>query len=49
MPQITDPTDGMVSFQQALLDGEIDLQLVKLDPEIFVHSDSATPGVRRLT
>jgi len=49
MPRMTDPTDGMVSFQKALLDGEIDLQPGKLDPEICLHSDSPTPGVMRLT
>jgi hypothetical protein len=40
MPQMTDPTDGLASIQQALLDGEIDLQPGRLDPEIFVHFDS---------
>lgn len=39
----------MVSFQQTLLDGEIHLQPGKLDPEIFMDSDSPTPGVMRLT
>jgi hypothetical protein len=46
---MTDPTDGMVSFQQALLDGEIELRPGELDPNLFVHSDNPTPGVLRLT
>jgi hypothetical protein len=46
---MTDPFDGLVSFQRALLDGEISLQAGELDPDLFVHADEPTPGVRRLT
>jgi ribosomal protein S18 acetylase RimI-like enzyme len=49
MPSMTDPTDGMVSFQQALIDGTIDLRPGELDPDIFVHADEPTPGVLRIT
>lgn len=49
MASTTDPTDGMVSFQQALLDGEIDLRPGELDPDLFVHADNPTPGVARIT
>lgn len=46
---MTDPTDGLVSFQHALLNGEIQLQRGQLDPEIFVHLDEPTPGTHRFT
>jgi hypothetical protein len=36
LASMTDPTDALVSFQQALLDGEIRLQRGELDPDIFV-------------
>src|SRR5260370_8441599 len=49
MTSMTDPTDGMVSFQQALLDGEIDLRPGELDPDLFVHADNPAPGVARIT
>lgn len=49
MPSMTDPTGGLVSFQQALLDGEINLRPGELDPELFVHADQPTPGFSRLT
>jgi len=49
MASMTDPTDGMVSFQQALLDGEIDLRPGELDPDLFVHVDNPAPGVVRIT
>src|ERR1017187_8647809 len=46
---MTDPTDGMVSFQQALLRNEISLRAGELDPDLFVHVDNPVPGVSRLT
>jgi hypothetical protein len=46
---MTDPFDGLISFQQALLDGEISLQAGALDPDLFLHADEPTPGVQRLT
>jgi hypothetical protein len=49
MPRMTDPMDALVSFQQAFLDGEIQLQPGKLDPDLFVHADRPTPDVMRLT
>jgi len=49
MASMTDPTDALVSFQQALLDGEIRLQRGELDPDIFVHTDKPTPDVVRIT
>jgi hypothetical protein len=49
MARMTDPTDALVSFQQALLDGEIILQVGALDKEFFVHTDEPAPGVSRIT
>lgn len=45
---MTDPTDALVSFRQALLDGEINLRPGELDPDLFVYADSAA-GVSRIT
>lgn len=39
---MTDPFDALTSFQQVLLDGEINLQACELDPELFVHLDRPT-------
>jgi hypothetical protein len=36
MASMTDPMVALVSFQQALLDGEIRLQRAELDPDLFV-------------
>jgi RimJ/RimL family protein N-acetyltransferase len=36
---MTDPFDALQSFQQALVDGEIDLQRGQIDPELFMHLD----------
>ena len=49
MAGMTDPMDALVSFQQALLDGEIGLHRGELDPDIFVYADKAPPGVSRIT
>jgi hypothetical protein len=39
LTRMTDPFDALQSFQQALVDGEIDLQRGQIDPEFFVHLD----------
>jgi hypothetical protein len=36
---MTDPSDALKSFQQALVDGQIQLQRGQIDPELFVHLD----------
>jgi hypothetical protein len=46
---MTDPMVALVSFQQALLDGEIKLRVGELDRDIFVHADKPTPDVSRIT
>ena len=46
---IADPHDGMVSFQQALLAGIVDIHPVKPHHDLYSHLDVPTPGVRRLT
>ena len=46
---MTDPTDSLVSFQQALLAGEIRLQPGELDSNIFVYMDRPKPDVTRIT
>jgi hypothetical protein len=48
MASMTDPMEALVSFQQALLDGEIRLRPGELDPDIFMHTDSPAPGVLRI-
>jgi hypothetical protein len=46
---MTDPSDALTSFQQALLDDEIDnLRAGELDPNIFLHVDHPT-GAPRFT
>lgn len=37
--QMTDPSDALDSFQQALIDGEIHLERGQNDHELFVHLD----------
>jgi GNAT superfamily N-acetyltransferase len=49
MPSMTDPMDALVSFQQALLDGEIQLRPGELDPHLFMYADRPTPDVMRIT
>lgn len=46
MPKMIDPTDGMVSFQQALLAGKIKLEKCVIDPTISVHMDRPEESVR---
>lgn len=49
MASMTDPMDALVSFQQALLNGEIRLQRGELDPDVFVYADKPGPGLSRFT
>ena len=37
---MVDPSDGMKSFQQALRQGRIDIEVAKTDPDLFVHFDA---------
>lgn len=48
MASITDPSTGLQSFQQALLQGTIQLERGALDRDLYVHFDKAN-GERRLT
>jgi hypothetical protein len=48
MPSMADPMVALVSFQQALNDGEIRLRPGELDRDIFVFADSAA-GVARFS
>ncbi len=49
MPRMTDPFEALKSFQEALLNGEIDnLQAGELDPNLFLHVDRPN-GVIRFT
>jgi hypothetical protein len=48
MASMTDPTDAMVSFQQAILDGEIKLRVCELDSDLFVYADYIA-GVARMS
>jgi hypothetical protein len=45
---MTDPYQALVSFQQALLLGSVDLRPGELDPKLFVHADRPN-GAMRLT
>jgi hypothetical protein len=47
MAEITDPTPAMVSFQQAIVDGEISLQRAALDHDVFVYMDQLSSGETR--
>jgi len=47
MTELTDPTSAMVSFQQAVQDGEIALQRAALDRDVFVYMDELPNGVTR--
>lgn len=47
--QLADPHQGMVSFQQALVAGILDIHPVKPHPDLYSHFDVPTPGVNRLT
>jgi RimJ/RimL family protein N-acetyltransferase len=37
---MTDPSTGLKSFQQALRQGRIALQVAKTDPDLFIHLDA---------
>jgi hypothetical protein len=45
---MTDPSDALTSFQDALSDGQIRLQKGDLNPDLFVHTDRPQ-GVVRFT
>jgi hypothetical protein len=49
MASMTDPMAALVSFQHALLDGEIRLRAGELDPDLFVYAGNLAPGVSRIT
>lgn len=49
MAELTDPTPAMVSFQQAILDGEISLQRAALDRDVFVYMDQLPDSETRFT
>jgi hypothetical protein len=49
MASMTDPMDALVSFQKALLDGEIRLRPAQLDAELFVFADNPAPDVHRIS
>jgi hypothetical protein len=49
MASMTDPMDALLSFQQALLRGEICLRAGELDPNLYVHADNPAPGVTRIS
>lgn len=47
--QMADPYQAMVSFQQCLRTGILDLGLVKPHQNLYSHFDEPAPGVSRLT
>jgi predicted acetyltransferase len=47
--QMADPHIGMISFQQALLKGILQLGPVMNYPNLYSHFDVPAPGVNRLT
>ncbi len=47
MAELTDPTPAMVSFQQAIRDGEIVPQSAALDRDVFVYMDNLPSGGTR--
>lgn len=46
MSQMTDPSDALASFQQALDDGHIHLRRGELDPDIFLYADKINGHAR---
>ncbi|ANK92739.1 hypothetical protein AMK01_CH03316 [Rhizobium sp. N6212] len=48
MPAMTDPMTALISFQQELKRGSIDLQRCETDPNLFVHVDRPA-GTPRFT
>jgi len=49
MPLMTDPHEGLVSFQQALDNGEIQLHACHTDRNLYVHVDQPAPEITRYT
>lgn len=49
MPAMTDPHEGLVSFQQALDDGELQFHPCHTDKNLYVHVDEPTPEITRYT
>jgi predicted acetyltransferase len=47
--QMADPQQGMVSFQQGLRAGILELAQVRQHQDLYSHFDVPTPGVARLT
>lgn len=47
--QMADPHQGMISFQQALHAGILELAQVSTHPNLYSHFDTPAPGVNRLT
>lgn len=47
--QMADPFQGMISFQQCLQAGQLELGLVKPHKDLYSHFDVPAPGVGRLT
>lgn len=41
MPGMTDPTDALVSFQEALSSGRLRLERGRVDPTVYLHVDQA--------
>ena len=46
MTEMTDPSDALVSFQQALRRGDIDLHSGAIDPRVFLHVDRPDGAMR---
>lgn len=49
MATMTDPTIGMLSFEQAIRNGEITTGRGELDSSLLVHFDRPAPGETRMT
>ena len=49
MAKIADPYVGLVSFQEGLAKGIIDLAPVRSHQDLYSHFDVPTPGTGRLT
>lgn len=47
--QMADPHQGMLSFQQGLRSGILDLALISLHEDLYSHFDVPAPGIGRLT
>lgn len=48
MTSMTDPTDALVSFQEALLTGKLHLERGRVNPDVYMHVDIAN-GKPRFT